>query len=79
MHNLNDKTCPLLNSTCLLKGCTFFNQRLEGCEISIMTYNLYVLKEQIKAQMNRNNGVPDARPMSELDQNNDPRYPRSKR
>ena len=51
MHNLNDKTCPLINKTCLLNGCTLFNERLDGCEISIMNYNLYLLKERIRAQL----------------------------
>lgn len=51
MHNLNEKTCPLMGKTCLLNGCTFFNERIEGCEISIMNYNLYQLKEHIRAQL----------------------------
>jgi hypothetical protein len=51
MHNLNDKICPLLGKTCLVNGCTFFSERLEGCEITIMNYNLYQLKEHIRAQL----------------------------
>lgn len=51
MHNLNEKTCPLMGKTCLMNGCTFFNERLDGCEISIMNYNLYQLKEHLRAQL----------------------------
>jgi len=51
MHNLTEKTCPLIGKTCLLNGCTFFNERLDGCEISIMNYNLYQLKEHLRAQL----------------------------
>ena len=51
MHNLNDKMCPLMGKTCVLNGCTLFNEHLEGCEISILNYNLYQLKEHIRAQL----------------------------
>jgi hypothetical protein len=51
MHNLTDKTCPLMGNTCLLNGCTFFSEKLDGCEISILNYNLYQLKEHIRAQL----------------------------
>ncbi len=47
MHNLTDKTYPLIGNTCLLKGCTMFSERLDGCEISIMNYNLYQVKEHM--------------------------------
>ncbi|BBO74603.1 hypothetical protein DSCW_20200 [Desulfosarcina widdelii] len=68
MHNLTDKTCPLMGNTCLLKGCTFFNERLDGCEISILNYNLYQLKEHIKAQLANAKGAG---------QSTAPAYPRA--
>ena len=49
MNNLSEKMCPLIGKECLLKGCAFFNAMLDGCEIGIMTYNLYQLKEHIRA------------------------------
>jgi hypothetical protein len=76
MHNLNDKICPLINTPCLIKGCTFFNEMLDGCEISIMNYNLYQLKEHIKAQLNKNNGVPESRPVSDNKPPTGSRFPR---
>jgi len=76
MHNLDNKLCPLLNKNCLLKGCAFFNTRLDGCEVSIMNYNLYQLKEHIRAQLNRNNGTPEGRPASDYESQGGPRYPR---
>ncbi|GAB6906660.1 conserved hypothetical protein [Desulfosarcina cetonica] len=51
MHNLTDKMCPLMGKTCLLNGCTFFNEILDACEIGILSYNLYQLKEKIRAQL----------------------------
>ena len=62
MHNLNKKTCPLMGKTCLLNGCTFFNARIENCEISIMNYNLYQLKAHIRAQLNQANEVQTSKP-----------------
>jgi hypothetical protein len=68
MHNLNDKICPLLGKACLLNGCTFFSERLEGCEITIMNYNLYQLKEHIRAQLAQARDTGQAIP---------PTYPKS--
>ena len=79
MHNLNDKMCPLMGKVCLLKGCTFFNTRLDGCEISIMNYNLYQLKEHIRAQLNRNNGIPESRPANDYQALNSNRFPQPTR
>ena len=76
MHNLNDKICPLMGKACLLKDCTFFNSILDGCEISIMNYNLYQLKEHIRAQLNRVKGVPESRPASDFEKPSSSRFPR---
>ena len=64
MHNLTDKTCPLMGGTCLLKGCTFFNECLDGCEISILNYNLYQVKEHIRSWLNQATGGTDSAPPS---------------
>ena len=76
MNNLSDKMCPLIGKECLLKGCAFFNSMLDGCEIGIMTYNLYQLKEHIRAQLRRANGVPDAKPAGDDKNLSGPRFPR---
>ena len=76
MHNLNDKTCPLINNRCLLKGCTLFNERLDGCEISIMNYNLYQLKEHIRALLNKMSGLPVSGPAVEYEKPASPRFSR---
>jgi hypothetical protein len=52
MNNLSEKTCPLINKLCTGVACTFFNQMLDGCEISIMNYNLYQLKQHIRSLLN---------------------------
>ena len=79
MHKLEGKKCPFYNQECLLTGCTLFNEMLQGCEISIMNYNLYQLKERIRAQLNKNNGISEGVPMSEVDSTKGPRYPRPAR
>ncbi len=79
MHNLTDKTCPLMGNTCQLKGCTFFNERLDGCEISILNYNLYQVKEHIKAWLNQADGGTDFGPAGNTVNPNGPRFPRPTR
>ncbi len=79
MHSLEGKKCPFYNQECLMTGCTFFNEMLQNCEVSVLNFNLYQLKEQIKAQLNRNNGIPEGIPLSEVDPTKGPRYPRPAR
>ena len=76
MNNLSENLCPSISKECLLKGCTFFNSMLGGCEISILTYNLYQLKEHIRAQLRRANGVLDAKPARDDEKPACPRFPR---
>ena len=76
MHNLTDKTCPLMGNTCLLKGCTFFNERLDGCEITILNYNLYQVKEHIRAWLNQVAGGTDSAPANNVGSPNAARFPR---
>ena len=75
MHNLTYKICPLMGKTCLLGGCTFFNIRLDGCEIGIMNYNLYQVKEKIRALIDRINGVPAFGPASDYESPKGSRFP----
>ena len=76
MHNLTDKMCPLMGNTCLLKGCTFFNERLDGCEISILNYNLYQVKEHIRAWLNQSAGEIHPATASNAGSPNAARFPR---
>lgn len=75
MHNLNEKHCPLMGKICLLTGCTFFNERLDGCEFSIMNYNLYQLKEHIRAWLSQTTEVPITRTASDYEPTGS-RFPR---
>jgi len=79
MHNLNEKTCPLMGKTCLLNRCTMFNEILENCEISILSYNMYQLKGHIQALNRKFDGVPDSVPASELEKPAGNRFPRPMR
>jgi hypothetical protein len=47
MNKNEGKHCPLTNQLCLIDQCVFHNHILDGCEISIMNYNLYQLKKSI--------------------------------
>jgi hypothetical protein len=79
MRNLTEKTCPLIGKTCLLNGCSLFNERLDGCEISIMNYNLYQLKEHIRALLNKMSGLPVSGPAVEYEKPAGPRFSRPSR
>ncbi len=47
----NKKMCPYLNQSCVKLNCELYNLRLERCEISLMTYNMYLLATAIKQQI----------------------------
>ncbi len=79
MHNLTEKTCPLIGKTCLLNGCSLFSERLDGCEISIMNYNLYQMKEHIRALLNKMSGLPVSAPATEYEKPAGPRFSRPTR
>jgi hypothetical protein len=76
MSDLSEKICPLLNQKCLLNECAFFNPTLDGCEVGIMNYNLYQLKQAIRSILNLK---IDPNPFPVLDGGNKPRYPRNPR
>ena len=79
MHNLNDKMCPLMAQTCLLNRCTMFNEILENCEISVLSYNMYQLKGHIQAMNRKFEGVPELVPTSALGEPAGNRFPRPTR
>ena len=79
MHNLTDKMCPLMGKTCILNGCTMFNEKLDGCEITILNYNLYQVKEHIRAWLNDANGVPVSRSSTNYEKPAWSRFPRANR
>jgi len=45
------KTCPLLDEKCLKSGCEIYNERLDRCEIGLTAYNLYLLADVLKRQI----------------------------
>jgi hypothetical protein len=49
MSNLSERFCPLMNKLCPEISCTLFNEKLDVCEIRILNYNLYKLKESIRS------------------------------
>ena len=79
MNKNEGKHCPLANQTCMLNGCTFFNELLDGCEISIINYNLYQLKQHIRALINKISGVPVSGPAVEYEKPAGSRFSRPSR
>jgi len=79
MNKNEGKHCPLANQTCLLNECTFFNELLDGCEISIINYNLYQLKQHIRALINKMSGVSVSEPAVEYEKPAGSRFPRTSR
>jgi hypothetical protein len=79
MNKNEGKHCPLVNQTCMLNECTFFNELLDGCEISIINYNLYQLKQYIRAWINKMSGVSVSEPTGEYDKPGGSRFPRPSR
>jgi hypothetical protein len=49
MSNLSERFCPLMNKLCPEISCMLFNEKLDVCEIRILNYNLYKLKESIRS------------------------------
>ena len=49
------KTCPLLDGKCLKTGCEIYNERLDRCEIGLIAYNLYILADALKRQLEAKN------------------------
>jgi len=79
MNKNEGKHCPLANQTCMLNGCTFFNELLDGCEISIINYNLYQLKQHIRAWINKMRGDSGSGPAIEYEKPSGSRFSRPSR
>ncbi len=45
------KTCHLLDEKCLRSGCEIYNERLDRCEIGLTAYNLFLLADVMKRQL----------------------------
>jgi hypothetical protein len=50
------RICPFLDRDCLKQGCEIYNETLDRCEIGLVVYNLYQLKEKIK-ELNENQSL----------------------
>lgn len=56
MRNKNEKikTCPFLSKTCVTNECAIYNEKFDRCGWGLMTYNLYLLHESLKQQLEPN-------------------------
>ena len=45
------KMCPLLEQNCLKSGCEIYNELLDRCDLSVLSYNLYRLSETMKLNL----------------------------
>lgn len=41
------KACPFLRQKCLKRGCEIYNDRIDRCDLSLASYNLYLLADAI--------------------------------
>lgn len=44
------KACPFLKEKCLKTECEIYNDRLDRCDLSLASYNLYLLADAINKQ-----------------------------
>ena len=42
------KLCPFLDRDCEEKKCALYNERFDRCEWGLMTYNLWLVSENLK-------------------------------
>lgn len=46
-----NKKCPFFQEDCLQDRCKMYHEDFDRCEISLITYNLYILAKQLKPVM----------------------------
>jgi hypothetical protein len=46
--NEDSKACPFLRTKCLKTRCEIYNKLVDRCDLSLATYNLYLLADAIK-------------------------------
>jgi hypothetical protein len=54
MSRLQNKQCPFFKSECLIGNCAMYDERLDNCLTSIVTFNMYKLANAIA------NATPEA-------------------
>ncbi len=42
------KKCPFFQEDCIQKNCKLYHEEFDRCEISLITYNLYKLIQELK-------------------------------
>lgn len=45
------KSCPFIDQACLKGDCEIYNERLNRCEIGLTAYNLFLLADVMKRQL----------------------------
>lgn len=48
MADLTNKTCPYIQSTCLMDQCAWFEERLQNCSVQVLTFNMYKLENALR-------------------------------
>ena len=66
MSRLANKQCPFFKSECLIGNCAMYDERLDNCLTSIVTFNMYKVANAIA------NASTDSTPQNQPTQ---PRYP----
>jgi hypothetical protein len=47
MSRLENKKCPFFKKDCYLDGCSFYDQKLDNCAITLVYINLYKLDKSL--------------------------------
>ena len=47
-----NKKCPFFKEDCLQNQCKLYHEEFDRCEISLMTFNIYKLMQQLKPNQN---------------------------
>ena len=50
--NKKIKQCPYFQADCLKEDCGIYNEKLDRCEVGLLTYNLFILSKVEKDRLN---------------------------
>ncbi|WP_207691547.1 hypothetical protein [Desulfonema limicola] len=49
--NNEKKQCPFIEGVCLKEECRIYNERLDNCELYVLSYNLFRLSKQLESEI----------------------------
>jgi hypothetical protein len=49
-HFEENKQCPFFQKNCLKEKCKLYHEQFDRCEIGLLSYNLFKLKEVLESK-----------------------------